>query len=406
MPVFQYRAGARSGAVVTGQVQGIDRADAVAQLRADGAMPLRVRPQSAAGLVALLNTEITPRDALGTTDRIGFTRTLATLTGAGMPLDRALGSLRDLGSSRAVRALAGRLLDRVREGAALSAALAPETQAFPPYVRAMIRAGEAGARLEATLEELAYTMERTAARRGAFRSALIYPAFLIVTAIGSVALLLGYVVPTFQPLLDDAGAEPPPVTRAVIAAGAFVEAWGLWLLAALALAGLAFRLALRHAPVRLTWHRTLLRLPVIGRVLIALQTGQMARLSGALLAAGVSLPQTLRLTAETLSNAAFRAALVGTVAEVEAGRGLARPLRDTGLFPPLALQLTQAGEDSGDLAPMLSKTGEIFEADARRALDQALALLTPVLTLVMGGLIALIISAILFALFSINELAL
>jgi len=131
MPVFQYRAVDRSGAVVTGQVQGIDRADAVAQLRADGAMPLRVRPQSAAGLVALLNTEITPRDALGTTDRIGFTRTLATLTGAGMPLDRALGSLRDLGSSRAVRALAGRLLDRVREGAALSAALAPETAPQP-----------------------------------------------------------------------------------------------------------------------------------------------------------------------------------------------------------------------------------------------------------------------------------
>jgi len=294
MPVFQYRAVDRSGAVVTGQVQGIDRADAVAQLRADGAMPLRVRPQSAAGLVALLNTEITPRDALGTTDRIGFTRTLATLTGAGMPLDRALGSLRDLGSSRAVRALAGRLLDRVREGAALSAALAPETQAFPPYVRAMIRAGEAGARLEATLEELAYTMERTAARRGAFRSALIYPAFLIVTAIGSVALLLGYVVPTFQPLLDDAGAEPPPVGLAVIAAGAFVEAWGLWLLAALALAGLAFRLALRHAPVRLTWHRTLLRLPVIGRVLIALQTGQMARLSGARLSAAGTTPSKLR----------------------------------------------------------------------------------------------------------------
>lgn len=403
MTVFRYRAVGRDGTVVNGTLTAADQAAALASLRAQGALPIRVTAQG--GLMAALNTELTPRDALGLQDLGAFTRSLATLIGAGLALDRALQTVHELGAGRALRDVAGRLLERVRSGDALSAALEGEPQAFPPLYRGMVRAGEAGARLEQTLADLAQSLELAAKRRGALRSALIYPTFLLVTAIGAVALLLGYVVPTFQPLLDDAGVEPPAVTQAVIAAGAFVQDWGLAVLAGLALSLMTFAIALRHPDVRRVWHSLVVRLPVIGSVLVQYETARVAGLLGNLLAAGVSLPAALRLVEGAVSNVVFSAEIARITPLVEAGQGLAMPLRQRGLFPPLALQLVQVGEDSGQLAPMLAKTAEIFDDQAKRAFDAALALVTPVLTLVMGILIAVIISSILFALFSINELA-
>ncbi|MGF1502340.1 MAG: type II secretion system F family protein [Paracoccaceae bacterium] len=405
MPQFRYRAVNAKGEVVTGTIHTTDRAAAVARLQAEGAMPIRLESAAAGGLMALLNTEITPRDGLTERDRIAFTRTLATLTGAGLPLDRALETARDLGTSRAGRDVAGRLLDRVREGAALSDALDGERQAFPALYRATLRAGEAGAALETTLARMADTLEVAAKRRGALRSALIYPAFLIVTAIGSVAVLLAFVVPTFEPLLDEAGVDPPPVTRAVIASGRFVESYWLVLLLGVAGAVAAFRVALLRPDIRLAYHRALLAVPGIGGLWRAFETGRLARLLGSLLENGVALPAALRHAGAALGNRAFAAEIARIVPEVEAGRGLAKPLADGRLLPPLALQLIQVGQESGQLTEMLLKTAEIFEEDGTRRFDQAMALLTPVLTLVMGGLIALIISSILFALFSINELA-
>ncbi len=406
MPVFHYRGVARSGEVVAGTLETPDQAAAIQRLQAQGTMPIRVEERAASSLMALLDTEITPRGALSATDRIALTRTLATLTGAGLPLDRALGIAERLGTSAAVRAVAGRLLAAVREGARLADALDREPQAFPALYRSVVRAGEAGAALEVTLARLADTLEEQAKRRGELRSALIYPAFLLVTAIGAVAILLAYVVPTFEPLLEDAGVEPPAITQAVIAVGHVVSAGWPVMLAGLLAAGVVARLALRRPEIRLRWHGRALGLPVIGRLWRKLETARLCRLLGTLLENGVALPASLRLVAQAMDNAAFAEEVRRVTPEVEAGRGMAGPLAKGGLLPPLALQLLQVGEESGQLTPMLLKAAGIFETEAKREFDQALALLTPVLTLVMGVLIAVIISSILFALLSINELAL
>ena len=405
MPVFYYRAIDASGVTVSGEVDMPDERAAARHLQQDGYVPIEIDRTRTTSLRALLDTEITPRQALSARDRVAFTRSLATLLGAGLPLDRALATLRDLGTSKSLRRVAGSLLDRVRDGASLSRAVDGEGTAFPPLYRGIVRAGEAGARLDAALTDLADMLEQAQRRLGELRSALIYPAFLVVTAIGSVGVLLAYVVPTFEPLLADAGVEPPPITQAVIGTARFVETYWVTMLSLVGTLILAGAIALRNPTLRKKWDRAKLSVPGLGETLRKFETARLCRLLGTMLGNGVALPAALNLARDGLGNRAFAAEVSRVLPEVEAGRGLAQPLRDGALLPPLALQLIQVGQDSGDLTPMLMKTAEIFDAEAKRAFDQMLSLLTPVLTLLMGGLIALIISSILFALFSINELA-
>lgn len=407
MARFRYRAIGPDGAAIAGALDAQDPQDAVERLRAMGGLPVSVEPEgAAAGLRALLDTEITPRDALSAPERAAFTRGLATLLAAGLPIDRALEILRDLGERRSGRALAGRLLDAVRGGAALGAAMDREAAAFPPVFRAVVKAGEAGAALDGALVRLADAEEGAARRTAALRSALVYPAFLLVSAAGSVAVLLGVVVPAFEPLLAEAGVEPPATTRLVIAAGRLTaDRWPL-MLGGLALLWVGWRLALTRPDIRLGWARARLSLPALGALIAKLETARIARVLGELVSNGVPLPQALRLAGAATEDAAFRAEIARVAPEVEAGRGLARPLAEGRIAAPLALQLIRVGEESGRLAAMLLKAADILDFEARAAIDRGLAVLTPVLTLVMGALIALIVSSILFALFSINQLAL
>lgn len=403
---FRYRAVDPGGAVVTGRLSGTSAAAVLERLRAQGHLPIEVAPARAGGLAALLATEITPRGALSARERIGFMRALATLIGAGLPLDRALTLTRDLGSRGAVRGVAGRVLTAVQGGASLADAMEREPAAFAPVTRALVRAGEAGATLDTTLTALADLMEVQRQRAGELQSALIYPAFLLISAGGSVAVLLGYVVPTFEPLLADAGVALPWTTRMVIGAGRAVSGGWPYALGGIAALVIAARLVLARPGVRLVWHRLLLGLPLIGGLWRRFDTARLARTLGALLANGLALPQALRLAMAALGNRHLAAEIARVTAEVEAGRGLAGPLGQGGAFPPLAVQLIAVGEETAKLDQMLLKLAQIFEAEAKQTFDQLLAVLTPALTLVMGALIALIISSILFALFSINQLAL
>lgn len=405
MARFHYRAVGRKGDVVTGVLEMPDERAAVALLQDRGEVPIRVARQPASSLRALLDIEITPRDALSARDRVAFTRGLATLLSAGVPLDRALEIARDLSPQKAVRAIAARLLERVREGATLAEALDAESRAFPPLYRSVVHAGEAGAALEATLSRLAGTLEEAEKRASDLRSALIYPAFLLLTSIGSIVVLMTVVVPTFQPLLDDAGVEPPVLTRVVIGMGTIFEEYGVAMLAGLATLLVIWRLVLTLPAARLAWHRALLGLPIAGLVWRKIETGRFARLLGMLLQNGVSLTAALPLVRRAVSNEAVAAEIERITPEVDAGRGLAQPLVEGKVLPPLALQLIEVGQESGQLTEMLLKTAEIFETEAKRDIDNSLALLTPTVILLMGGFVALVVSSILFALFSINELA-
>ncbi len=406
MPTFHYKSVAESGEVVEGQLEASDQTAAIARLQRLGHVPLKI--DSGAGGLSLdfLKQDVSFRRGLGTRDITTVTRQVATLLGAGLPLDRALDILVEMAEQAPQRRLIGKVVEEVRGGATLADALDKQEETFPVYYRSMVRAGEAGATLESVLGRLADFMERSQAMRAQVRSSLIYPTILLVFAGLSLAVMLTVVVPTFKPLLDDAGTELPISTQIVIAAGDVFQAyWWLMLLGAVA-AFFGLRAALAQPATRLWCHRHLLRLPLAGQLWVKIDVARFARTLSTLLSNGVVLLSALALTRDVLSNAALADALGRIEPDVKAGRGLAEPLAESGLFPILAIQLLRVGEESGHLEEMLAKLAEIYDADTATTIQRLLALLVPMLTLGLGLLIAFIIASILMALFSINELVL
>ncbi|MDJ0944589.1 MAG: type II secretion system F family protein [Kiloniellales bacterium] len=406
MPTFHYKSVAESGEVVEGQLEASDQTAAVARLQRLGHVPLKIDSAASGLSLDFLKQDVSFRRGLGTRDITTVTRQVATLLGAGLPLDRALDILVEMAEQAPQRRLVAKIVEEVRGGATLADALDKQEETFPVYYRSMVRAGEAGATLEAVLGRLADFMERSQAMRAQVRSSLIYPTILLVFAGLSLAVMLTFVVPTFKPLLDDAGTELPLSTQIVIAAGDVFEAyWWLMLLGAVA-AFFGARAALARPATRLWCHRHLLRLPLAGQLWVKIDVARFARTLSTLLSNGVVLLSALALTRDVLSNAALADLLGRIEPDVKAGRGLAEPLAESGLFPILAVQLLRVGEESGHLEEMLAKLAEIYDADAATTIQRLLALLVPMLTLGLGLLIAFIIASILMALFSINELVL
>lgn len=406
MASFRYKSVAGDGAVVQGRLEASDRDGAVARLRQMGHLPVRVEAGGGGRLVDLLQMEVTPTRAAPGNELATLTRKLATLLKAELPLDRALELLSELTERKATRSMVGRLLAALRGGSSLADALDKEAKDFPSYYRAMVRAGEIGGSLESVLSRLADFLEKAQETRGKLRSALIYPLFLLVTAGVSLAILLTFVIPAFQPMFDDAGAELPMVTQIVIAFGTFVRgAWWI-VLVGLALGLVALQAHLGTPAGRLWWHRQLLRVPVAGALWVKGDVARFARTLGTLLGNGVPLLRALELVREVMSNAALSAGVTAVEPDVKAGRGLAAPLSENPLFPVLLIHLLRIGEESGRLEDMLLKLADIYDQQSEETMRRLLALLVPVLTLGLGGIVTFIVSAILFALFSVNELVL
>lgn len=405
MPTFSYKAVSPRGETLSGRMDAPDEGSIVARLQAQGKTPLLVAPDESTVLSQLLNTEIAILSGISRRAVLEITQALATLLMAGISLDKALVMVRDTQSNDKRRGLVESLLQTVKEGDGFAAALEAHPRVFSPFYRSMVRAGEAGASIGAVLSRLATHLEASQKTRRALSSALIYPAFLIVAAIAAVAILLTVVVPTFAPMFEDAGAALPASTAIVIAVGGFFQAYWWALIGAAAAAMTAF-IALNTNPAgKLWWHGLALHIPIVGTAWCKASYAQVARTLGVLLENGVPLPQAMALARDVSGNARIAADVANVAKQADLGRGLAAPFKAGKIMPPLALQLIEVGEETGKLPPMLHKLADIYEEETKLAMERFLAVLVPVLTLVIGLLIAFIVSSILFALFSINELA-
>jgi general secretion pathway protein F len=405
MPHFAYEAVTSVGEVVQGQLDASDKQAVIEHLRANGQTPLRISAAARNPVLALLQTDVIHLSALSQGDILDITRSLTTLLNAGIELERALEMTCNLETKPARRRIVEHLLKDVREGKTLADALERQKRTFSPFYRAMVKAGEAGAALQDAFTGLVKTLEQAQKSRAELSAALIYPAFLILASLAAIIVLMSVVVPTFAPLFEEAGANLPKSTAIVIAIAAFLQSY--WWALLLGLAGLAMVFALLNADAqgRLWWHSLSLRLPIIGTIWRQSATANVSRILSVLLANGVDLPQAMGLAAAVSSNAAIASDVTAARKSAEMGRGLCGALGESGHLPALALQLIAVGEESGRLAAMLSKTADIFDAETQLSIQRFLKILTPVLTLVIGLVIAFIVSSILFALFSINELA-
>jgi general secretion pathway protein F len=402
MASFRYRAVTPAGTVATGTLEAASEADAIAQIRGRGHLPLATSRTGAESWRRFLPSASSAKPTAAT---IAFaTQELAALLGARLPLDRALAILAELEETRRLRAPLQAVLAAVRDGASLSDALEASGAFSRGYVT-MVRAGEHGGNLETTLKRLSDYLTRASAVRDAVVSAMIYPAVLLVMGALSGLFVVTYVLPEFAPLFEQSGRPLPMPTAIALALGQFLDAYW-WLLGIIVLGGfLALRRAMATPAFRKGRDRAVLRLPLIGDLLLKMQVERFSRMLGALLANGVPLPQALLLARDTLTNGVVADAIGDTAARLKEGEALAAKLRQTGIFPSLMLDLVRIGEETGTLEEMLQKQADLYEHEVRHAVDRLLALLVPAMTVVMGLVVAGLIGSILVAILSINDLA-
>lgn len=399
MPSFRYKAVTPAGETVEGRMDAPTVEDVVARLQEQGNVPLAADDADAGGGSLFKRWQRAP---LSGAALVQFTQQLGTLLGAGLPLDRSLQLLLELPEGERARNVVMRVRERVRGGASLSRALEEEHGAFSRLYVSMVRAGEAGGALDETLKRLADYLERARSLRESVIGALVYPAFLLFGVLGSLVLLLAFVVPQFVPIFADMNVPVPLITRVLMAIGTFLHDWGWIVLALLVLAGFYTQMRLRDPVARRGLDARLLRARVFGPLFLKVETARLMRTLGSLLKNGVPLLTALGIARQVVANRELAAQLEPVTEAVKGGEALSRSLAAHTGFPKLAVQIAAVGEESGTLDAMLLRAADTYDDQVRGAIDKMLAALVPVLTIVMAVLVAGIMLAILLPLLSLT----
>ena len=401
MPLYRYKAVTATGEIVEGQFDVASNEEAIAKIQDAGNIPLEVNAADAADSGGTL-ASLFKRPAMGPNQVLLFTQQLATLLGAGQPLDRALQILLELPESEKAKRIVERIRDQVRGGAPLSEALESEHGVFSRLYVNMVRAGEVGGSLDTTLARLANYLERAKALKESVVNAMIYPAILVVMVFAALFVLLVFVVPQFVPMFKDMNVELPLITQIVLFVGSALQSfWWLMLIVVVLIVWLV-RSRLAEPEARLAWDARMLNVRIFGTLIAKLETARLARTLGTLLKNGVPLLTALGIGRNVLANSALAEAVDKAAEEVKTGGGLAFALGQSKRFPKLATQMISVGEESGALDDMLLKVADTFDVEAKNTVDRLLAGLVPVMTLVMTGVVGFIMMAILLPIMSIS----
>lgn len=399
MPRFQYEAANAAGEVQHGSAEGESARSVRAQLRERGLTPLGIREQATSGgALAWLQPK------LGAADLCWATRELASLLGARLTLEAALVATIEQAERRHVAEALGAVCDGVRAGLRLADALAERPRDFPPIYRALVSAGEDSGDLARVMERLADYLENRDTLRGKVLTAFIYPAIVGFVSLCIVVFLLGYVVPQVIGAFAQARQELPTITRVMLAASAFVREWG-WLTAGVCASAAVFaRAALRDAGRRLRWHALVLRLPLVGRYALGVDTARFASTLAILMDAGVPLLRGLEAARQTLGNEWLRRCVLEATGRVKEGTPLAAALKAQKIFPSNLVHLVASGEKTGALAAMFERAAQNLSRDLERRAMRLTTLLEPLMILAMGGVVMAIVLAVLMPIMEINQM--
>jgi general secretion pathway protein F len=401
MPLFRYKALSTTGEALDGQMEAANADEVIVRLQDLGHLPVEARRADAQGEGFTL-ASLTRKRELDDAQILQFTQQLATLLGAGQPLDRALGILLDLPEAIEARRVIERVREAVRGGAPLSTALEQQHGLFSRLYVNLVRAGESGGGLHDALRRLAEYLERAAELRARVINALIYPVILLVLVAGSIAFLLVAVVPQFEAIFEGLDAGLAWYTTAVLALSAALRGYWWLLLGVVIAAGLWLNRKLGDPAFRLWLDERMLRQKQIGSLVARLDTARLARTLGTLVGNGVPLLNALNLSRNVLSNRALVAALDAAANEVKTGAGLGYALGRQKVFPRLAVQMVQVGEESGELDTMLIQVADTFDVETRNALDRMLAALVPILIVLMTVVVGAIILSVLLPIYDLT----
>ncbi|WP_372874317.1 type II secretion system F family protein [Pseudomonas sp.] len=404
MTLFHFRAVTQDGEVKQGELEAQDETAAVSQLQARGLIPIEV--DAKVNWQSLLHVDLDRllRRPRGGKLTLAFTQYLSSLLQAGVALDRSLEIMLKVSRDPAMLTLVGGIREGVQRGQALSRVIAEDQQTFSNFYVSMVQASELSGDLAAGLRNLLYYLERSKGLRDKLVSALIYPLILLLVSLSSLLIILTYVIPQFSQLFDDMGASLPLATQIVVAVAEGLRSYAGWVLLGLIVLGLWLRHLLRLPHYRLQWDRRTLRLPLLGGLQQRVETARFSRSLGTLLKGGVALLPALEIARQVVGNQAMVEQIGLAADSLKQGRQLAAPLQATGLFPDLALQMIQVGEETGHLDEMLLKVAETYDLEVETSMQRTLAIMEPLLIVGLGVLIAGIVMSVLVAVMSLNEL--
>jgi len=332
--------------------------------------------------------------SLNKADLALMTRQLATLVGAGSPLEEALGTIVRQTEHRSARRIFSAIRSRVMEGHTLASSLGQFPSAFPALYRATVGAGEQSGHLSQVLERLADYTENSLLNQQKVSTAFIYPALLALVAVGIVIALLKFVVPNVISVFETFDGQLPLLTRGLIASSNFLENHGITVLVALVLFIIFVRYLLKFPSWKKRSHRLMLKLPLVGRLVRGINTEHFARTLSILASSGVPILDALKIAGGVITNIPMREAVDEATVKVREGMAINKALQQSGYFPPMVIYLIASGEGSGQLDQMLERAAIQQERETQSRITKMVGLLEPVLILVMGGIVTTIVLAI------------
>ena len=392
MTDFAYTARSASGSMQKGTISAKSKDAAISSLREHQLQPIIIKPVTKVKLS--MNLSMPGSSGVKTKDLVIFTRQFATMVAAGVPLIRALSTLKEQSDSVALQKTLEQVSADVQGGSSLSGALAKHPKIFSSVYVNMVQAGEAGGILDQIMNRLATQVEKDSQIKGKLRGALIYPAVICVVAVGAVVFLMTSIVPKLTSILTSNGGKLPLQTKLIMHVSSFlIHDWFILALALVAL-GVAFRLFTRKPSGKLAFHRLQLRLPIFGEVILKVNVARFARTFSSLMGAGVSVIESLRVTAESLNNLVVQQALQGAVADIKNGHSIADSLEKSNILPKIIIQMAAVGEETGQMDTVLTKVAEFYEEEVDTVVSTISSIIEPVLIVFLGGVVALIATAV------------
>jgi len=409
MAVFEYRALKTDGVTIEGLVEAGSRQEALRKLEGRALEPIRLDEKTSAAAAAAPAAKGSFKLHFGR-ERVSFkalenfTRQLASLLAAGVPLSRALQILCRESSSPAARNQWKAIHDLVIDGTPLADAMSRSPETFPRVYVAMVQAGETGGFLDVVLGQISEFQTREKELRGRILAALIYPAVLLTLAIGVLIFLMVFFIPRFQTIFSGFGAALPLITRLIIGASHQVRQYGPVMAVAIG-AGVFFgRRWLQGEAGQRAWQRLLLKLPVLGPLAARFAMTRFCRMLGTLVGAGVPLIQALRVARESIGNQTLTDALTQAIERVQQGESLAVSLADCQtLFPGSVIEMISVGEETGKLDKELVRLAEATDHELDRSLRMAVSLAEPLLLFAIAGFIGVIFIGMVLPIFSIQD---
>lgn len=381
MPIFTYSARpAAGGDIQQGEIELPTIEDVRAHLQRQRLIPVTVRQKPK-------DINITFGTGVSTRDIVIFTRQFATMINSGLPLVQSLDILAEQTENQALRKTISDVLYDVESGHTLADAMGKHPKIFTELYVNMVAAGEAGGILDTILLRLATFLEKNDALVRKIKGAMIYPAVIFSVAGGAIVILLTFVIPTFQTMFAAAGIPLPLPTRIVIGMSAFLQAY--WWACLIGLIGtvVGIRAYYKTPGGQLMIDRIMLSLPILGDLQRKAAVSRFTRTLGTLVSSGVSILEGLEITAKTAGNRVIHDAVMGSRASIAGGETIAGPLKESGVFPPMVVQMINVGEQTGGLDEMLSKIADFYDEEVDAAVEALLAAMEPIMIVVLGVIV-------------------